>query len=276
MIKFSFNSTTLREMDLFESLKHIRDAGYDAVELMLNHTHLHPLNASSQRLSEIRDFCLSENITICAIAAGGDSVLSDAPYQPTFFDPDAGNRAKRLEFLARSIDVAEFLDVPVLDFNSGPVHRDVSLTESWEHLLNGITGLLSRGGKVTLALEPEPNFVIGTTVDAFKLIQQVNNPRLMLTTDIGHVNVSEDDCYGAIERAIPFTCNMHIEDIKRRVHHHEIPGEGDIDFDRVFSILNAGGYNRYIAVELHHHNDRWQSALDESLAYLNQYRTVNA
>jgi len=276
MFKLSFNATTLREMDLFDALRRIQAAGYDGVELMLNETHLHPLKTSHHRIAEIRDFCLSENIVICAIAAGGDSVLSDKPYQPTFFDPDPSGRSRRLEFLARSIEVAEFLGVPVIDFNSGPVHPNVSHEQSMDLLLSGVHWLLSGGGNVTLGLEPEPNFLIGTTVDAINLIQQVNNPRLRLTTDIGHVNVSEDDCYAAIERAARFSCNMHIEDIKGRVHAHQIPGEGDIDFDRVFEILNRTGYSHYIAVELHYHHDRWQRALDESVAYLNRYRTVAA
>ena len=276
MLKFSFNSTTLREIDLFEALGRIRDAGYDAVELMLNHTHLHPLHAQRQRLAQIRDFVRSENITISAIAAGGDNLLSAEPYQPTFFDPDPKGRAQRLDLLVRSIEIAEFFGVPVLDFNSGPIHRDVPLERSWDFLVQGVDWLLSHGGDVILAMEPEPNFLVGTTVDAIRLIQQLNNPRLLMNTDIGHVNVSEDDCYGAIERAMPYTRNMHIEDIKGRVHHHEIPGEADIDFDRVFSILHKSGYSHYIAVELHHHNDRWQRALDESLAYLNRYRMAHA
>lgn len=276
MLKFSFNSTTLREMELFDALKRIRAAGYDAVELMLNRSHLHPLTTQRQRIAEIRDFCRSENIVLCALAAGGDNLLSDEPYLPTIFDADANGRAQRLDCLARSIELADFLGVPVLDFNSGPIRPRVSREQSWNHLLNGINKLLSYGGNVALAMEPEPNFLIGTTTDAIELIKQINNPRLVLTTDIGHVNVSEDDCYGAIERALPFTRNMHIEDIKGRVHHHEIPGEGDIDFDRVFAILHKAAYSHYIAVELHHHNDRRQRALDESLAYLNRYRTVSA
>jgi sugar phosphate isomerase/epimerase len=276
MFKFSFNATTLREMDLFDALRHIQAAGYDGVELMFNDTHLHPLKTSRQRIAEIRDFCLSENIVICAIAAGGDGVLSDRPYQPTFFDPEPSGRARRLDFLTRGIEVAEYLAVPVIDFNSGPIHPDVSRAQSLEMFHSAVNSLLSRGGNVTLGLEPEPNFVIGTTVDAIDLIQQVNHPRLRLTTDIGHVNVSENDCYAAIEHASPFSCNMHIEDIKGRVHAHEIPGKGDIDFDRVFEILNRSGYSNYIAVELHYHHDRWQRALDESINYLNRYRTVAA
>lgn len=182
----------------------------------------------------------------------------------------------RLNLLGRCIELAEYLGVPVLDFNSGPIHPDVSRPQSWDRLVTGIQWLLSYGGKVTLAIEPEPNFLIGTTTDAIQLVQRIDDPRFQINTDIGHVNVSEDDYCNAIEHAIPFTRNMHIEDIKGRLHRHEIPGEGDIDFDRIFSVLQKTGYSQYIAVELHHHNDRWQRALDESLTYLNRYRMAHA
>jgi sugar phosphate isomerase/epimerase len=276
MFKFSFNSTTLREMDLLDALKRISAAGYDAVELMLNPSHLNPVSTPHQRIAEVRDFCRSENISICAIAAGGDNVLSDRPYQPTFFDPDTKARARRIDFLRRSIELADYLGVPVLDFNSGPIHPEVSREQSWEYFTASVNSLLGLGGNVILSLEPEPDFLVGTTVDGIQLLTEINHPRLALTTDIGHVNVSEDDCYGAIKHAMPYTRNIHIEDIKGRIHRHEIPGDGDIDFDRVFEILNKANYSHFITVELHHHNDRWLRALDESLAYLNRYRAVAA
>jgi sugar phosphate isomerase/epimerase len=274
MLKFSFNSTTLREVELFEALRRIQAAGYESVELMLNNTHIHPLNTPHQRVVELRDFCRGEGILIASIAAGGADVLSDKPYQPTFFDPDPAQRARRVDFLARSIELADFLEVPVIDFNSGPVHPDVSRNQSVAHIAEAIDSLLARGGNAILSLEPEPNFAIGATVDAIALIQQIDNPRLALTTDIGHVNCSEDDYLGAIERAIPYTRNIHIEDIKRRVHAHEIPGEGDIDFAQVFAILHKTNYRHYVAVELHAHNDRIDRALNESLAYLNRFKAA--
>ena len=274
MLKFSFNSTTLREVDLLDALRRIKAAGYDSIELMLNNTHLNPLHTPQQRVVELRNFCSGEGILISSIAAGGADVLSDQPYQPTFFDPDAAQRARRVDFLARAIELADFLEVPVIDFNSGPVHPDVSRNQSLAHITKALDSLLARSDNAILSLEPEPNFVIGTTVDAIAILKQFNTPRLALTTDIGHVNCSEDDYLGAIERALPYTRNIHIEDIKRRVHYHEIPGEGDIDFQRVFSILHKANYPHCVTVELHSHNDRAERALRESLAYLNRFKAA--
>jgi sugar phosphate isomerase/epimerase len=268
MLKFSFNSTTLRYMGVFEALTQIQNCGYDGVELMLNDTHLHPLRTPMTRVTEIRDFCSDHGIEIVCVAAGGDQLLSEIPYHPSLIAREESGRRQRIDLLKRSMEIAEILNAPVLAFNSGLLTEDVSRSEASGYIRDGITELLKSKGDLILALEPEPNFFIGTTTDAIALIQELNSPRLRLNLDIGHVNCSEDDCYEAIERAMPYTRHIHIEDIKQRVHHHEIPGEGDIDFTRVFSILESAPYKHYVSVELHHHNEIWQRALKESLEYM--------
>jgi len=276
MLKFSFNSTTLRYMDVLEALRQIHAHGYDGVELMFNDTHLHPLRTPRSRIAEIRDFCSAHGIHIVCIAAGGDRLLSDTPYQPSLIAADPAGRRERIDMLKRSIEIAEVLGSPVLNFNSGLPEHGLAQGQAWEFLNEGVTELLAQKPDLTLVLEPEPGFFIGTTTDALKLIAQANDPRFRLNLDIGHVNCSEDDFYEAIERSMPFTRHVHIEDIKQRVHHHEIPGEGDIDFLRVFSILHKAQYEHYVSVELHHHAEIWQRALKESLDYLRKLQQVAA
>lgn len=276
MWKFSFNSTTLRYLDVLDALSQIHACGYDAVELMLNDSHLHPLNTPRSRVNDIKEFCTSQGITIASIAAGGDRLLSDIPWEPSLIAVDASGRRQRIDLLKRSIEIAEMLGAPVLVFNSGMPQKDLSPAVAKSYLADGIRELLKETSNLILALEPEPGFFIGTTIDAVALIQEINDPRLRLNLDIGHVNCSEDDCYGAIERALPFARHIHIEDIKQRVHHHEIPGEGDIDFAHVFAILHNVHYDHYVSVELHHHNEVWQRALKVSLQYLRQFQAVSA
>jgi len=268
MFKFSFNSTTLRYMEIFEALSQIQAYGYDGVELMLNDSHLHPLRTPESRVSEIADFCSGQGIQIVCVAAGGDRLLSNVPYQPSLIAREESGRRKRIDMLKRSIGIAEVLGSPVLNFNSGLPEEGISQSEAWNHLREGVSQLLQHNGDLVLALEPEPGFFIGTTTDALALIREIDNPKFCLNLDIGHVNCSEDDCYAAIQRAVPFARHIHIEDIKQRVHRHEIPGEGDIDFARVFAALEGAHYEHYVSVELHHHAEIWQRALGESLQYL--------
>lgn len=276
MLKFSFNSTTLRNMGVFEALSQIHAHGYDGVELMLNDSHLHPLHTPLKQIWAIRDFCFDRDIQIASVATGGDRLLSDVPWEPSLITGAALGRRKRIDLLKHSIEIAETLGAPVLNFNSGRLQKDVASSQAHQYLRDGITELLNHTGELILVMEPEPDFFVGTSTDGLALIQEIDDPRLRLNLDIGHVNCSEDDCYGAIERAMPFTRHIHIEDIKQRVHHHEIPGEGDIDFQHVFTILEEAHYDHFVSVELHHHTEVWQRALKESLAYLDRFRGVHA
>lgn len=52
------------------------------------------------------------------------------------------------------------------------------------------------------------------------------------------------------------------------VHFHEIPGEGTLDLSASFKALNDNGFNGFGAVELYHHVNSSQRALDDSYAHL--------
>lgn len=276
MFKFSFNSTTLRDMDVFSALRNIKDYGYDGVELTLNDSHLHPLTSSTQRARDIRQFCQDNAINIVCLAAGGDRLLSDVRYEPSLICASPSGRAQRLDLLRRTMDIARVIEAPVVNFNSGLPTDLVDRQQATEHLQEAVSALLADADGLILVLEPEPDFFIGTTTAAIDLITTVNHPNLRLNLDIGHVFCSEANPYEAIDRALPFSRHVHIEDIKNRIHHHEIPGDGDIDFLRVAASVKKAGYQHFISVELHHHNDRWKRALGESLAYLRALDEVAA
>jgi len=276
MAKFCFNSTTLRDMDVFSALRAIKEYGYDGVELTLNDSHLHPLTAPAQRVHDIRQFCIDNAIEIVCLAAGGDRLLGDIRYEPSLISASASGRTQRLDLLRRSMDIAHCLNSPVLNFNSGLPTEAVDGPRASGYLQEAVRTLLADAGELTLVLEPEPDFFIGTTAAAIDLISAIDNPQLRLNLDIGHVFCSEDVPYDAIERALPFSRHIHIEDIKNRIHHHEIPGEGDIDFHRVLTSIKRADYRHFISVELHHHNDRWRRALGESLSYLRTLTEVAA
>jgi hydroxypyruvate isomerase len=271
MFQFCFNSTTLRNLDVFEALSQIQAHGYAGVELTLNDSHLHPLHSPPERVAAIGEYCSRYGIPLVCLAAGGEKLASDLSYEPSLITLDADGRRFRIDLLKKALRMAQQLKIPVLNFNSGRLQQGVAPERAWEDLRQGVNELLGECGETELVLEPEPGFFIGTTRDAIRLIREIDDPRFRLNMDIGHVQCSEDDCYEAIEAAMPYTRHMHIEDIKGRVHHHEIPGEGEIDFDRVFASIKKAQYNHYVSVELHHHDQQWRRALQESLDYLRRY-----
>lgn len=268
MLKLSFNATTLRDFDVLPACGYIRDAGYDGVELALNDAHLHPLKTTSLAVKEIKNQCADIGLKIVCLAAGGPDLLGSTRYEPSLITYSAEGRNERLDVIRRSVALAQELDCPIVNFNSGLPRGDVPAEKASEYLLSGLQQITKDLGDTILAMEPEPDFFVGTTDKAIEIIKMINHPQLRLNLDIGHVFCSQTGAYEAIERAIPYTRHMHIEDIRGGVHYHEIPGEGDIDFPRVISIIKQQGYEHYISVELHNHDKRWQDALNLSHEYL--------
>jgi len=268
-MKLSFNATTLRSFDVSQAMHLIRDAGYDGVELAVNDAHLHPYKSAPEQIKAVRALCADIGLAIACVAAGGPTVLGDPPYEPSFITADAKGRAARLEVARRCIEMAQALGCKTVNVNSGlPTHL-VAADQAQDYLLEGLSALLpALGDDTVLALEPEPNFFVGTTTKALEIIRAIDSPKLRLNLDIGHVFCSQDHCYEAVEEALPYTRHIHIEDIKGNVHHHEIPGDGDIDFHRIVGAIKAANYEHYVSVELHHHDQMWQQALDRSRSYL--------
>lgn len=268
MFKLCFNSTTLRNIDVFQALNLIKQYGYEGVELTLNDTHFHPLKHNRSKLKEIKVYSQDNEIDIVCVAAGGPDLLGDEPYEPSLIHMESSKRKERIDFIKQCIDVANDLNSPILNINSGILKEGGRPEKAYEFLYNSIHELLAQVGDLILVIEPEPNFFIGTTNQAIELIEKIDSPNLKLNLDIGHVFCSEENCYEHIKNALPYSRHIHIEDIKNGVHYHEIPGDGDIDFKEIIDLIKNAGYAHYVSVELHHHDAVWQKALKESREYL--------
>lgn len=270
MLKFAYNTNGLRNMPLEEAIKQISNHNYDGIEISLHKQHFHPLDINIEEVKKIKSALKSSDLVLSNIATGCDDILSDEKFEPSIICKDSIGRKKRIELLIKTAEFAEYLGVDVINFATGFKSDKVSNSEAYEYLKQGINYLLVKCPKTIFALEPEPDMFIEKTEQAIKLINEINNPRLMLNLDIGHVYCCEENPILSIRKSIPYARHIHIEDIKNRVHYHQIPGTGDIDFNTILKDLIEYNYQYYISVELYHHADDWNNALDKSIKYLKQ------
>ncbi|ASA25732.1 sugar phosphate isomerase/epimerase family protein [Paenibacillus donghaensis] len=270
-MKVSYNTNGLRHLTIKEALKTVRNYNYDGVELSFHENHLHPLMTTRKEVEELKNFCSDHNIIISCISAGADNLLGEMPFEPSLINPNKACRSVRKDFLKRSIEIANNLNSPYLVFASGKLKDNIDRDMAYSWLLESIEELLSECGGLTLLIEPEPEFLISTSTGAIQLIKDSNNEHFKMNLDIGHVNCCEDDYLNAIDKALPFTKHIHIEDIKDRIHYHEILGQGHLDFPRIFSILSKHNYDGFVSVELYNHTGVHQKALKESYEFINKH-----
>jgi len=270
MYPLSYNINGLRNLGVFEAIEVVAAAGYEGIELALHADHIHPDTVTPVQLETIRRTLDRHHLPAVCLATGADDLLGPERFEPSLIAPDAAGRQRRIALIRQALGIARELGIAIVNFSSGILRPGEDRALAWERLVLGIRDCLAgETNAPLLAIEPEPNFLIGTTRDAIALIEEVNDPRLVMNLDIGHVYCSEDDFLDAIKRAAPYARHAHIEDIRNRVHCHEIPGEGDIPFDAVFHALSEGGYAGYLSVELYNKTQDWQGALQRSRAFLN-------
>lgn len=69
----------------------------------------------------------------------------------------------------------------------------------------------------------------------------------------------------------PFMDKMVANTLTGIVHYHEIPGEGTMDFAASFNALTENAFSGYASVELYHHVQSWEKALQDSFRHLSQF-----
>lgn len=268
MVKLAYNANGLRNMDVISAIHEVKKYNYDGIELSLHKAHLHPFDVTEEKLTEIKQALEKEALPVACLATGAADLLTDEDYEPSLITNDEEGRKVRIQCIKKSIEIAKFLGIDKVNISSGFKKAEVGIEEAMDKLVAGIKECIEVCGDITLALEPEPGMFVETTEQGIEVIKRVNSEKLKLNTDIGHVVCCEEDYLEKIRNACKYSAHFHIEDIKNRIHYHEIPGEGDIDLKAVLDILKEENYDGYVSVELYHHVDVYEKALKESHDYL--------
>lgn len=101
---------------------------------------------------------------------------------------------------------------------------------------------------VTLLIEPinryETNFV-NNAREGMQLIEEIGDSAIRLLLDTFHMNIEESDIFNSITSARDFLSYVHVADSNRLA-----PGQGHIDFNKLFETLSNIGYQGNITAEI--------------------------
>ncbi|GGT06394.1 sugar phosphate isomerase/epimerase family protein [Streptomyces chromofuscus] len=272
-LRFGYGTNGLADLRLDDALALLADLGYDGVGLTLDHMHLDPLAsdlpARTERVAR-RLAALGLGVTV---ETGARYVLDPRrKHGPSLLDPDADDRARRVDLLLRAVRVAADLGAHAVHCFSGILPPGTDEDTAWKRLADSLGPVLDAADAagVPLAVEPEPGHLLATLDDFHRLRRTLGDPGLLgLTLDIGHCQCLEPlppaDC---VRAAGPWLRHVQIEDMRRGVHEHLPFGEGEIDFPPVLEALAATGYQGLTVVELPRHSHAGPHHAGLSLPFL--------
>lgn len=257
-LRLGYNTNGFAHHRLADVIDILAELHYDCVAITLDHHFLDPFDRQSIGHAKIIRDRLEGHGMSSVIETGSRFLLDPRrKHWPTLLTHNPEHRKRRLEFLKTAIDIAAVLQSEAVSFWSGAKAMEMPHDEAMALLIEGCRTIVEHAAtqNVNLAFEPEPGMFI-ETMDGFRrLCQQIDSPRFGLTLDVGHVHCLGDGT--PAERIREFAdvlANIHLEDMRRGVHAHLPIGEGEMEFEPIFTALRDVAYAGPINIELSRHS----------------------
>jgi sugar phosphate isomerase/epimerase len=302
-MKLGFVSAILPDLSLGEVARFAASAGYDCVELMCwppskaerryaGVTHLDVTDFTTQRASEARQIMAEAGVAISALG-----------YYPNPLSPRAEESELAVAHLRKVIQAAALLGLNTVNTFIG---RDWqrSVEDNWPRMLEVWKPLVAfaEGHGVRIGIENCPMLFtndewpggknLATSPRLWRrLFDEIGSPNLGLNYDPSHLVWQQMDYIAPLRAFADRLFHIHAKDARldrdrlndvgilahpNEYHTPKLPGLGDVDWGRFFSVLTDVRYRGAVCVEV---EDRAyedslasrQAALRQSATFLRNY-----
>jgi sugar phosphate isomerase/epimerase len=288
LFRLGYNTNGLAHHRVVDALELVADLGYEGVAITPDVGELDLYRLQPALVADVRR-CASDRGLALVVETGARFLMDPRrKHRPTLLDDDAEQRARRVDMLRRSIDLAVDLSADVVSLwsgaapggiaadardTSGARARDATLAPLWDRLCSGLAIVLdhARASGVRVAFEPEPGMFIERPTGYSELARRLGShgADLGLCLDVGHLVVTGDlPADDHVREHAAHLVHVHLDDCRAGVHEHLMFGRGDLELRGVLRSLIDAGYAGMAAVELSRDSHRGAQAAEEALEHL--------
>ena len=253
-----YNTNGFAHHKIEDALQILAELGYRSIAFTLDYNTVEPFAANAiARARELGK--MAQDLGLNLVIETGARFLLDPrrKHQPTLISKQASDRKKRVDFLLRCAELGLAMGSNTLSFWSGKPDFEAAEDSYWQLLIEQcvlISNQVENSG-MKIAFEPEPGMFIDTMDKFEQLHKAILHSKFGLTLDIGHLEcMNEMPLLPHLEKWSSVLWNIHLEDMRQGVHDHLPPGEGLIDFGKVFEGLNKIKYEGGVHWELSRHS----------------------
>ncbi|TVR68685.1 MAG: hydroxypyruvate isomerase [Sphaerobacteraceae bacterium] len=240
MPRFAANLTMLFNDSPFpERIDRAARAGFSGIEFLFPY---------SEDVDAIRDALRRNNITQVLFNlpagdfAGGERGIANDPTRTEEFR----------EGVKQALDIADTLDCSMLNCLSGLAVDGVDHDTQWKTLVENFryAAEQAESAGVLQLVEPintfdMPGFMVSSTSEGLKLINDVGHSNLKLQYDVYHMQRMEGELIGTMKANLEMIEHIQIADNPGR---HQ-PGTGEINYPFVLSQIDQMGYKGWVSLE---------------------------
>lgn len=241
MIKLSYSTFGLTQLNFLEAIDVVDQAGYAGIELSFHRDQFNPFDIDDASLATVKKRLEAARVKPACVATASHFFTPSRPHEPSLMSPDLAGRKRRISLVKRGIHVARKLGVSLVTFGSGFIRDEHVSNQSVNPralLVDSIRqclGELHDDEDITLLIEPEPGMFIESMEQGLSLINEVDSPRFQLHVDICHAYCSEKNYVDALAQAAPFTRYLHISDAREGYNLKIVKWAEALQFDLDFA-----------------------------------------
>lgn len=273
-MKLAFSTNAYTKFTLSEALRGIREAGFEAVEILADVPHAYPgtTDAAAVRGELDRLGLAVSNVNANCTFGYWKDAPPEPYFEPSLISPNPTHRKDRIELITRALEFARAIEAPNISITSGRLLGGMPPDRAAKQFAESIKPVLDRADAlgINVGIECEPGLYLEYIEELREWIDRLGHPRLGANLDIGHSQVIGESIPQVVRMLGDRIWNLHVEDIPGRKHYHMIPGEGTLDWSALRDALWEIDYQRYLTVELYTHTADPQHAANKSRQFLSQ------
>jgi sugar phosphate isomerase/epimerase len=291
-MKLAFSTNAFKKYSLEESIRLIKEIGYEGVEILCDIPHAYPPQLKEEDILSIKETVSKNGIEISNLNAFTLYAITDV-YHPSWIENDNQLRELRVQHTNNCLNLARKLGAKNISTEpGGPIEKMSDKTTNCNYnsgtgdkgggqyhhnqklqdlFIEGIakSAKIAEECGVKILVEPEPGLLIENSEQFLKILKRIDSTSVGLNFDIGHFFCVREDPADLIYCLAQYIGHFHLADISQtRVHNHLIPGHGAIDFLSIFKAINQINYNGFVTVELYPYQNDPMYAARVSYEYL--------
>lgn len=217
-----------------EKIKRVKNLGFPAFEFW---------GWKNKEIEKIKKVKEETGLNISAFCMEPNFVLTS----------DEVKTEELIEGLKNTLKIAKLLKCKKLIITTGNVVHGETYEITRRKVIKKLKDLIKIAEKeeVILLIEPlnpivdHKGYWLTKTVEAIDIIEEVGSDNLKILYDIYHQQITEGNIISTIQKFISYIGHFHSAGVPGR---HELIG-GEIDYRRIFEVIDKTGYNGFIGLE---------------------------
>jgi sugar phosphate isomerase/epimerase len=197
---------------------------------------------------------------------------------PDLASPDEGERARQVAELQARIATARRLGAPAVRVTAGINRPNVPKSDAIGRAREALIAIAEDQSSADVTLCLENHFRDRTWLvkdardltfepeDFLALIDGLRGTSVRVNFDTSQPMLTSTDPVALLREVLDLVFNVHVGDRQRGQRNHAVIGEGDVDFDHIFTLLRRVSFSGFLSVE--DASDAGDDGLRRGLDYL--------